>query len=167
VPDTDIGYENMRTIAYLILGVFLISGCSPKKSKLEESAGDLRAELKIAYNFFRAMSTTPPLNAAENWCDINHSWEYEKDGPLGYYVNTDNEEAHIRMYVMSELYYKAIVFRATHEEVCNTLREMFGQPYKEDTYNDGEYLEWKTDEGTRVTVEKDGISSSVYFKNEE
>ena len=61
----------------MILTCFI--GCSGKKSKFEESAGDLYSELEYFYDYFKTMNTTPAKTTAKSWCNLHKSWKISCD----------------------------------------------------------------------------------------
>lgn len=147
-----------------------VLGCSSKKSKFEESAGDLYSELEYFYDYFKAMNTTPAKTSAKDWCKLHKSWEIssENDRRGKYQVHTDNERFCIRIIDMKLYFYSADIYGVKHEVVCQQLKKIFGEPYREDSGEvDGikkKFCEWKTDK-LEVMVESDAIISNVSFLN--
>jgi len=141
----------------------LIVGCGNNKGGDSASAGNLNEEIEEVYDFFVSMHTTSPKNAAESWCDKHSSWNSESNGRDGYCVTTENSRAFVRMIIMKHSFYLASVGGSSHDAVCQTLRDLFGEPYRTETLHDAEYSEWKTSKGVEVAVEKDGILSSIAF----
>ena len=45
-------------------------------------------------------------------------------------------EAFIRMIVMHDRHYSAYIYGSTHDKVCQSAREIFGTPFRTDTYNE-------------------------------
>ena len=133
------------------------------KSSLLDSSGNLQAEIEYVYSFFKAQHYSSPAKSAEAWCTINSSWNYEDNGPRGYYVSTDDGDSYVRIVSMHDHYYVAQIFSVPHESICQSLKNIFGEPYSTSTLNGSEYSEWHTDDGINISVEKDGISSSISF----
>ena len=169
----------MRTLVIAMMGCFLISACNDSKPtkvedsqttesvtnkrSLQETSGNLQAEIEYVYSFFQAMHYSSPAKSAEGWCANNSSWNYEDNGPGGYVVYTEDRDSYVRKVGMHDNYYTADFFSTPHENVCQSLRNIFGEPSRTSTLHEGEYSEWNTDDGIKISVEKDGISSTISF----
>ena len=81
-----------------------------------------------------------------------------------YQVHTDNERFCIRTIDMKMYFYSATIYRVEHEVVCQQLKKIFGEPYRESSGLGKKFCEWKTDK-LEVTVESDAYYSYVSFWN--
>ena len=163
----------MKKKTMFVMSCFLmlacVLGCSSKKSKFEESAGNLKAEIEHVYNVFDACHHSSPQTVAESWCSANSSWKNKEKTMLGggYYVETNNKNFCINRIDMDEhLYTASVKSGTTYEEVCQSLSSILGSPDSTGTYHDGgKYSTWKKGDGVEITAYTDylDISTCVYF----
>lgn len=164
----------MKRFIYFIVSMlfvcFITISCKSEKSRLEKSAGNLTEEIEYVYDYFTSSYMVSPAFSAKRWCEINCSWNYEDCGPRGFSVYTENEKALIKqIYIKNKdsysesVSYSIDIHGISHENVCQVLKEIFGEPLWTKTLHGGDYCQWETDKNIEVSVEKSDVSRSSFL----
>ncbi len=143
----------------LFLSVFCVNIFAQNRSRLENAAGNLKAELEFMYDFFEINKERDPNDAAWIWCDISHfSWKSAASNSPGAWsavVSPSTSSKYnyvIARVTMVKKLYTAQIIRYDYKDVCQILTSIFGKLSTTKRY--GLEYTWKTRKGIFISVEK-------------